>query len=481
MFIAIKFHASQTITEIPIARASRILATLLPALFLTLFATSAADGHPMGPMSINHTTDVEVRVDSVHLFYGLNWAEIPSRQLMERFDVDRNGALDGEERAVALEDLTTEVVAGLHTRYFDDAAQLDVAGRVLDVVPGEGGLPTLVLSLHLVAPLPGPGDEWRFHLDNRNYRDVLGWREIQVIRGAGVEILEKTILSSTGESGTVYGAPPDETTVTVRFRTGGGGEAQPRPQREERPELKSDTGLSQLIGGELSLSVILFGLLMAFGLGAVHALSPGHGKTLVAAYLVGSRGTIRHAAALGVIVTTSHVASVILLGVVTLFLSALVKPEVLYPWISMVAAVLVVVIGLVILVRRIRHPGGHTHGTPRSDSECEREGAGVSLVELLGLGISGGIVPCPSALVVLLAAITLNRLVFGLLLVIAFSAGLALVLTSIGVVMVKARALIAGRSWTGGIVRRLPIASAVIIVLIGLGLSWYTMIQNRWL
>src|SRR5207237_365252 len=152
--------------------------------------------------------------------------------------------------------------------------------------------------------------------------------------------------------------------------------------------------------------------------GAAHALSPGHGKTIVTAYLVGQRGTPRHAALLGLIVTATHTIGVFSLGFVTLALSQFVVPDRLYPWLNLVSGVLVVAIGASVLRSRLRHRNAHEHG---HDRHHEHGPSGRSLV---AVGVSGGLLPCPSALVVLLAAISLHRIAFGLLLIVAFSAGL---------------------------------------------------------
>ncbi len=273
---------------------------------------------------------------------------------------------------------------------------------------------------------------------------------------------------------------------------------------------------------KLSPGIILFALLLAFALGAFHALEPGHGKTVVAAYLVGSRGTARHALLLGLIVTASHTAGVYLLGVITLGASAYIVPERLYPWLSLVSGVAIVGLGLTMLARGWRgargyrsaaqnHGAGpahahhhhehshahgglwHSHGPGGLDhaGHSHTHGAGeethhhplapepsVSARELLVLGITGGIIPCPAALVVLLSAIALGRVGFGLLLIVAFSAGLAIVLMGIGLLTVSARRLMSRVSGTGPFVRWLPVLSSAAMILIGLGLAAQALVSG---
>jgi ABC-type nickel/cobalt efflux system permease component RcnA len=249
----------------------------------------------------------------------------------------------------------------------------------------------------------------------------------------------------------------------------------------------------------------------ALVLGALHALSPGHGKTVVAAYLVGSRGTARHALFLGATVTATHTAGVYALGLVTLLLSEYVLPERLYPILEVASGLLVVGIGGWLFASRVRdalarsnapvpalvsvpghsytptfgsrrhdhaHNHGHGHvqelvhshgGSTHSHRPPGADGRPVTWRSLLALGVSGGLLPCPSALVVLLSAIALHRVAFGLLLIVAFSLGLAGVLVGIGLVVVYAQGVL-GRVGVGGglATRLLPLASAFLIMVAGL-------------
>jgi nickel/cobalt transporter (NicO) family protein len=238
---------------------------------------------------------------------------------------------------------------------------------------------------------------------------------------------------------------------------------------------------SLLRQGNIGWSVMLLGLLAAFAFGAVHALSPGHGKTLVAAYLVGSRGTARHAIFLGVMVTFTHTISVFALGLVTLYLSRFVLPETITPILGAISGLTIVWVGGMLLYRRtigrVRvHTQGfvHHHGDGRVHTHIPEE---MSVGGLIALGASGGLVPCPSALVLLLTSVSLGRVAFGLTLLVAFSLGLAVVLSGIGLAVLYARSLVpdsAGllRSKT---VRYLPIASAAFIVCVGVAMTWVSL------
>jgi ABC-type nickel/cobalt efflux system permease component RcnA len=239
--------------------------------------------------------------------------------------------------------------------------------------------------------------------------------------------------------------------------------AGPAPQARDRT---ADHGFASLIGrGHLSALVILASLAAAFFWGMAHALSPGHGKTIVAAYLVGRRGTPWHAVALGTIVTVTHTIGVFALGLVTLALSQFIVPEQLYPWLNLVSGVLVVAIGATIFRSRFRDRRAHTHDHHHHHREPPSRGS------LVAVGISGGLLPCPSALVVLLAAISLHRVAFGMLLIVAFSAGLALSITGIGLVAVMAKQVFKRASFEGRLVRLLPAASALVILAAGLAMT----------
>jgi nickel/cobalt transporter (NicO) family protein len=216
--------------------------------------------------------------------------------------------------------------------------------------------------------------------------------------------------------------------------------------------------------GDIGLGATMIGMLVAFGLGAIHAMSPGHGKTIVAAYLVGARGTPKHAALLGAVVTFTHTVSVFFLGFVTLFLSRYVLPEKIVPVLEIVSGLSIVWIGTTLFFKRMRAAksrGRHLHShVPDGD---------VTLGGLLALGASGGMVPCPSALVLLLSSIALGRVALGLTLLVAFSMGLAIVLMAVGMIVLFAKHLLpdSERTTQSAAFRYLPVASALVITCAG--------------
>jgi len=231
---------------------------------------------------------------------------------------------------------------------------------------------------------------------------------------------------------------------------------------------------------------LLVGLGVAFFLGAAHALTPGHGKTLVAAYLVGSRGTVWDAVYLGSVVTLTHTSSVFVLGFLTLYASQHILMDRIYPWLSLVSGLLVLGMGLWLLRSRLRNPGHHhhhhhhNHDHPHEhDHEHRHEPPKVSRGHLLSLGVSGGLVPCPEAMVVLLMAVSLHKLALGLALLVSFSLGLAAVLIGIGVAMIFSGPLLSRFTGAGSTSRLLPVGSAAVVTLLGAAIVLKAIADNQ--
>jgi ABC-type nickel/cobalt efflux system permease component RcnA len=400
---------------------------------------------------------------------------------------------------------------------------LKVVAKNASLPAGAGGLETLRVELDLEGQLSGVSvaEVRNLRFVDGNYSDRIGWREVVVTPLSGITIFNSSAygngLSNELRSypAGLLAAPLDERSAQLSFSSGPiPAGARPLTSRDgRRAQAPGRDRLAELIAvPHLTPGLIFFGLLFAVMLGAVHALSPGHGKTVVGAYLVGSRGTARHAAFLGLTVTVTHTAGVFALGLVTLLASEYVVPEKLFPVLSLLSGGLVVAIGLTLFVRRLRKAlspltgGAHTHdghfhdhdhihsgndhhhgmdpSLPHSHGGREHshlppgaDGSSVTWKSLLALGISGGILPCPSALVVLLAAISLHRVGYGLLLVLAFSVGLAGVLTAVGMVFVYAKRLLKTSGAFGRLTKVLPVASAFVITCAGLAICYEALSQ----
>lgn len=227
--------------------------------------------------------------------------------------------------------------------------------------------------------------------------------------------------------------------------------------------------------GDVSNWVMFLTLLMAFWLGAGHALAPGHGKVMVASYLVGTRGRIIDAIWLGITVTATHVFSVVVLGILMWLASGIFTQERVFPWMTMASGALIFLLGMVVFSRSGNHSHDHSHhhhhhhGTP-DHAHSQKAMKKVELQELLWMGISGGMVPCPSAMIIMLTSIALGIPQFGLLIVLFFSLGLAVVLVGIGIAVVVARNVAANWGKGGKWIAFLPKISGIVVSILGIGL-----------
>jgi nickel/cobalt exporter len=417
---------------------------LIVAALAALAGPATATAHPLGNFTVNRFSRIEVADHRVYVLYVLDLAEIPTYQA---------GRID----------------ARTYGRRIATGAKLELDGRAATLTPaavalahprGAGGLRTTRLEVLLKGPRLERNVFFRYR--DANYAGRIGWKEVVVgARAAsesdGLRAYPKSLLQS----------PLNVTMASGRLASSGG--TPPRLSggtTPAAPDRMADAGFASLVGrGHLSTLVVLASLGAALFWGMAHALSPGHGKAIIAAYLVGSRGTPRHAVLLGLIVTATHTIGVFALGLVTIGLSAFIVPEQLYPWLNLAAGMLVVGIGASVLTARFRHRRAHTGGHEHHHHEHPGRRS------LLSVGISAGLLPCPSALVVLLAAISLHRVAFGLLLIVAFSFGLALTISGIGLVAVLAKRAFGRVGLDGRFVRLLPAASALVILAAGLAMT----------
>jgi nickel/cobalt transporter (NicO) family protein len=497
------------------ARVLALLATVVAASAVLALADSA-HAHPLGNFSVNHQSTVSVSDDRVDVRYVLDQAEIPTVQ--ER----------SLSRAELLDRKRDEILRGLDLRVDGRAVALTVSKDPLLSFPrGAGGLETSRFAFTLTAVVDKPR---RVSLRDDTFPDRVGWRAIVSAPGRGTAVRTDAPSGDPTDGLRRYpqdllSSPLDRREASFSVRPGAGTLNAPRAEGGELATARaSSDGFAGLFeDAAAGRGVLLLLLLAAFGWGALHALSPGHGKAMVAAYLVGTRGKARHALALGATVTVAHTIGVFALGFVTLALSQYVLPEDLYPWLNLVSGLLVVVIGAGVLRSRMRwararraaaiegaavpdeagpspdaghahsHGHGHSHssglahmldhlrGRPHGHTHEHAHGHhrhhppeshAVTTRSLLGLGAAAGMIPCPSALVVLLGAISQHQVALGLLLIVAFSLGLAGTLSVLGLAVVYARRLLprlrvpsVGRA--GRLVAALPAASALAIVAIG--------------
>jgi nickel/cobalt transporter (NicO) family protein len=437
----------------------RALVAFLALAAIAVPATASA--HPLGNFSINHLVRVRVDASQVRLHYILDQAEIPTFQ--ER----------GVPGPVVLARKRAEVLRRLALTVDGRPTRLrTLPGARLTHPPGQGGLPLTRVELDVIARVHDPRS---VAVHDATFPGRVGWKAIVAAPGRGTAV--RSSVPATDPTGglraypqALLSSPLDQRSASFAVRPGDGTLTAPHgAAAAHATHNRSGDGLAGVFErGLAGRGVLLVLLLAAFGWGALHALSPGHGKTMVAAYLVGTRGTARHALALGATVTIAHTLGVFALGVVTLTLSQYVLPEQLYPWLNLVSGLLVVGIGLTVLRSRIRHLRRRRHHHHHHHHDVPDR---ITWRGLIAMGASAGIIPCPSALVVLLGAIAQHHIALGLLLITAFSLGLAATLSGLGLLVVHAKRL-AGRIDTSGrLVATLPAVSTLAILGLGVALT----------
>lgn len=503
----------------------------------------------LGNFTINQFCGLRVERRSLLVHYVVVYGQLPALRELHEADANGDGVTSQAERDAHVGMLAPGFADGLDLRLDGTRVPLHVTDWSSSLPTEQGGF-SLRVDLDLTTQLPASfTGAHTLLLTNRNYPDRLGWREIVVNPAAGVAIFD-TDAYDTSATGALREAlqalpdtgPLDERTVHMRFDPDGappGGAALgPRPHSQllavkapattpAQALVNKENGwitrrtrslITAISAPKLDPRVALWAILLAVLLGAVHALSPGHGKTIVGAYLIGSRGTPRHAFFLGLTVTLTHTIGVFALGFATLYASRFIVAERLFPIMSMVSALLVLGMGLALLVQRGRAAGatlkdgtgrrgprfypvhtapgapspvglalarasvhGHFHahdatlhshggGPMHSHLPPGTSGERITWRSLAALGVSGGLVPCPSAMVLLLAAVALDKTAYGMLLVLAFSIGLAVTLTAVGVAFLHARNRFSERAAAARWAQLLPLASAAIITLVGLAL-----------
>ncbi len=464
-----------------------------------VFATPApsASAHPLGNFTINRYSRIEVSSARIRIHYVLDMAEIPTFQEMSVMDANHDGKVDDGEHDGYLRAKVEQLRQALSLRADGASLALKPSASQLTFPAGQGGLATTRIVINFDADMRASLGAHQLDYRDDNYGDRLGWKEI-VLRADGVSLTRSSVPSDdrsaelTRYPDDMLSSPLDVREAHAAFDVAASEvSANPSPiASAPAPNIldRSRDQLAELIATqELSVTVIAFSLLTAFGLGALHALSPGHGKTIVGAYLVGSRGTAKHALFLGLTVTLTHTVGVFALGLITLFASQFILPEQLYPWLSLMSGVLVVAIGLSLFTTRLRHfaqhqfARTHAHSHEHTHDHSPDENVPLSWRNLLALGISGGLLPCPSALVVLLGAIALHRVAFGLILIVAFSMGLAGVLTAIGWLLVYAGRFVARARVPSRVMELLPVGSALVVTMLGVIIAAQALLQVGWL
>ena len=506
----------------------RVILAATGAAAAVALVAGPASAHPLGNFTINHYAEVRVGERQIQLDVVIDMAEIPAFTEQQRLDTNGDGSVSAAELAAARQTSCETLAPSLLLQVANGPMVLRLTGAGLELLPGAGGLKTLRMVCEFVADLPAPitaGAQVSF--EDRSYADRIGWREI-VVSGDGTTVAASGIESATRSSRLTHyptdllTQPLDERSAAISVTPGGPSipplrpsDAQPlgvatAPASIVAGAVPGGVGdeLAALVGAsDLTLPALVISMLIAAGLGAIHAVSPGHGKTVMAAYLVGSQGTPRHAVALGLTVTASHTLGVIGLALLTLLAGDLLPPEKLYPVLGLVSGLTVVAIGTWLLVQRVRGlsrnaahraahrsgaehhhdhelhasaPAEHSHGGIKH-SHTPAPGTKLSWRSLILLGFAGGLVPSASALILLLGAVAAGRPGYGLALAVAFGLGMAAVLTGIGLAVVRAGKLLDRMPSLGRLARfapAVPWLSAAVVTAAGVFLTSQALVQR---
>lgn len=436
-------------------------AVIIFAILLAVEPVPAAGGHPFA--DIVQKTVVSEQADAVLIEYTTRFGPeiVPTLDL----DQDGNGQLDEPERAQFLEVAHRLLFANVVCKLGEKTMSLSEIARNLAVAE-EGGYKNGIDTIFI----------WRVPLGQARERPATSLRIADYNFEAGETNRLMYYVAVLDTTGAIRLADEGRELVLGLSGRAAAATDNPRPQSgrvEAEPEADSLIAFLQDESGGFGLH--LFGLCTAFVLGAFHALSPGHGKAMVAAYLIGTRGRIIDAVRLGVVVTVTHMISVVALGAVALILSHYTVSRDFYPWLGVASGGLIFLTGYFLLARiAVTANHGHHHDHPHPHDHPHEHGsvpAGNSFREIVSLGVAGGLVPCPSAIVILLFAIAVNRIVTGLMLILSFSLGLAAVLILIGILTITAANRLERFSTRLGWLRRLPVFTAGIIMILGVAIG----------
>jgi nickel/cobalt transporter (NicO) family protein len=525
-------------------RTARRLAALTVLGFSLLVMTAGvASAHPLGNFTINTYDGIVVVPGEVQVTYVLDMAEIPTFQLGRALDADGDGIAGRAELAAFAGAKARELLPGIRVTSGGRVVRLAVRSSSASLRPGQAGLHTLRLEALYAGPIGGAGD---LTVSDRTYADHIGWHEITALGARGAVVSGSSVPTETVSDALLHypkdllSSPLDVTSARFSFQPGTSGAAPGVPaggDEGDRPGVAGGAFARLATWTGLSVPALLLALLLAAAFGAGHALLPGHGKTLIAAYLVGQGGRLRQAAQVGVAVAFMHSASVLALGLAVLGLEV-VAPDRIYPWVTLATGVLVIAMGAALTALRVRdarrgvgHTHEHDHQLGPEAPHGHEEHAQTAIVEarvpvlagvgaggtasipvahsipaswnghapatdellhrhthpvpsdrrpvldrplsrrgLAGLAVAGGILPSPTAIVVLLATFSAHRVAFGLALIASFSAGMAAALIGVGFVAVRARTVVSKRL-SGRLLWALPVSTAIVIVGVGVYLT----------
>lgn len=447
----------------------KVLLALGVGLVFAVLPGTAAQAHPLGNFTVNQYAGLRISTSAVTIDYVLDMAELPAFQT-------RTQEVGTDTTGYARRTCTDVAKATRIT--LDETILTPTVDRTqLTFPPGTAGLSTLRLECRFRAPVHiGETSEVRYRGDA--FADRIGWREVTV-QGDGVTVLRSDV---PGDSLTrrLTAYPEDSLSTARDVRTAavevrpGAGVAAALPESGDAGTLR---GVDRVTGAftdfvarrDLTLGLGLLALLLSLALGAAHALAPGHGKTVLAAYLVGQNGSLRHALAVALTVALTHTAGVLVLGVL-LATSVWFAPRQVYTWLAVASGALIALVGIGLLRRAChvwRHHRQDRHDHDHHHHHHDHQPRPRSVV---AMGLAGGLSPSPSAVVVLLGAVALGRAWFGVLLVLGYGVGMAATLTGLGFALSRWRVRLERRVRVRG-TRLLPVATSAVVLLVGLGIA----------
>jgi ABC-type nickel/cobalt efflux system permease component RcnA len=463
-----------------------------------------ASAHPLGNFTVNRAILIEIGA-GVRLTAVLDLAEIPAFEAIREIDTDGDDRLTAAEgdpyASISCASWSTDLLVSIN----GEPAPLEASAEPeLSLPTGVGGLPTirLVCRFDVADPAELVTEVHELRVRDGTVDKRIGWREVTAVASGTAAILSADVPETSpsallsGYPDAELGSSPDvrEATVTFRLSSAAGGATTSPPPGEVVGRDGGVDPLTGLVAGALSPGVVALAVLLSLGLGAAHALSPGHGKTLVAAYVLGAGGSARSAIQIGLWVAISHTAGVLVLGAFTLLASEILLPEHLIAWLSLGSGIVVtglgfVLLGRVLIARRAGHAIDHHHDRGHDDGHDHDHdhdhghdhpvpAAGeLSWRSAIALGFAGGAVPSASALIVLLVAVGTDRLLLGIGLIGCFGIGMAAVLGGLALLtsrlreVVTRRGTLATRAPVRLAVRLAPIVAGVVVLVTGVAFT----------
>jgi nickel/cobalt transporter (NicO) family protein len=417
-------------------RKALALVIVLLATVLVLLATppGIARAHPQGDTSVNRYVRIELYEGVVHLHYVLDYAEIPTLFWEFNNNVESDGRIPLEAKRATLAGFEDAIAPGLVLAFDGQLLELRSLDSSLELFDGDMGLRVLRVVIAFEVPVSPSTAQGEFRFEDRNDPGRAGWRAITVQPGqASVANLDPTLLEDPSQALTRF---PDEWLLfppIVRSATFDWDPAtgDPPPHRVELDTWKESAPgrWASVLSGNGPWWLLVFGLALAFSFGVLDALGPGHGKTVVSSYLAGSGAGSREALAVGVVAATTHTVIILSLALLAISVAPSIASGSGAAYFGAVAGAVLLAVGAILVWQHRRGTSPHSHRAAR------RTG-------LLGVGIAGGLVPCPAALLILLATIVRGDLFFGIALIGAFGLGMGVVLVGVGLMVVNA-----GRIW----------------------------------